>query len=140
MKKIFFLLLIFSSTYAFAQQTSATEETKKTKIKIKIKGNPNTGLQKSEVPNKPAITTANPPSTTIVLLTGWRTDPAALPVIGNDVPADIVTIAKNKYGDNIYDIKKIKSITGQTNYAVRIMENGQYQTYNLDADGNVIAK
>lgn len=141
MKKMILLLLLCSSSYLFAQETADSMQSQKTKVKIKSKDNP--GEVKvaatTNMRNTPAITTANPNSATIVLMTGWRTDPAILPVVGNGVSADVVTAVKTKYGDNVYDIKKIKITSGDA-YAVRVMENGQYYTYYVGADGIVIAR
>ena len=141
MKKMTLLLLLCSSSYLFAQETADSMNTQKTKVKIKSKGNPveMKAATTTNMRNTTTITTANPNSATIVLMTGWRTDPAILPVVGNGVSADVVTVVKTKYGDNVYDIKKIKITSGDA-YAVRVMENGQYYTYYVGADGNVIAK
>ena len=118
--------------------------TKRTKVKIKTRGNPNdmttTTSTNTGVKSNTMVTTANPTSATIVLMTGWRTDPASLPVVGTGVSAEVVTTLKTKYGDNIYDIKKIRTTSGQDAYAVRVMENGQYTIYYVGADGNVVAK
>lgn len=84
-------------------------------------------------------TTPKTSVTTIVIKTEVKTDPASLPVIVNDVPSNVVAAIKNKYGSNIYDIKKIKMISGDA-YAVRILENGQLNTLFVSSDGNVINK
>lgn len=135
MKKIILLLLVCSSTYTlYAQDASDTMQNKKTKMKMKSKGNPN-DMQNGTISS--STTTTN---TTIVVMTGWRTDPASLPVIGTDVSADVVTNIKNKYGATVYDIRQMKSSSGQDIYAVRVMDNGQIRTDYVGADGNVIAK
>jgi hypothetical protein len=127
----------------FAQETTDTMNTKRTKVKIKTKGKPNdmtTTTTSTGMNTNTMVTTANPTSATIVLMTGWRTDPASLPVVGTGVSAEVVTTLKTKYGDNIYDIKKIRTTSGQDAYAVRVMENGQYTIYYVGADGNVVTK
>ena len=136
-KMILFLLLCCSSYILIAQETDTN--TKKTKVKIKTKDNSNEMKSAPATPTTTTVTTANPNSATIVLMTGWRTDPAVLPVVGNDVSADVVTAVKTKYGDNVYDIKKVKISSGDA-YAVRVMENGQYRSFYVGADGNVIVK
>lgn len=136
------LLLLCCCTYTLlAQETSNTDSTRRTKIKIKTKDKAD--MSGSEMKTRTMVTTpvtANPTSATIVLMTGWRTDPASLPVVGTGVSAEVVTTLRTKYGDNIYDIKKIKTTSGQEAYAVRVMENGQYNIYYVGADGNVVAK
>lgn len=148
MKKLILLLLLCSTGSVIFAQDADTSQTKKTKIKIKSKNKGEEMMKKSNTDvststttiTNTAITTANPSSTTILLATGWRTDPASLPVVGTGVSADVVANIKSKYGENIYDIKKIRSTSGQDAYAVRVMENGQYNTYYVGADGNVVAK
>ena len=136
------LLLLCCCTYTLlAQETSNTDSARRTKIKIKTKDKAD--MSGSEMKTRTMVTTpvtANPTSATIVLMTGWRTDPASLPVVGTGVSAEVVTTLRTKYGDNIYDIKKIKTTSGQEAYAVRVMENGQYNIYYVGADGNVVAK
>jgi hypothetical protein len=77
-------------------------------------------------------------SSTTITMGGWTTNPPSLPVIGTSVSPDVVTAIKSKYGNNIYDIKKIRITAGQDAYAVRVMENGTYNTYYVGADGNVV--
>ncbi|MDB5199462.1 MAG: hypothetical protein JWO92_1425 [Chitinophagaceae bacterium] len=141
MKKLILLLVICSSTCVlFAQESPDTMSTnKRTKIKIKSKANPNdmTGSANGDINTSTTSTTLTTVSSTTIV---WKTDPASLPVIGTGVPDDVVTNIKNKYGSNLYDIKKIKATSGQDAYAVRVMENGQYVTYYVGADGNITAQ
>lgn len=142
MKKMIMMLLLCCSTYTMFAQTTDTMNTKRTKVKIKTRGKEDdmTTAASTSMKTSTMVTTANPTSATIVLMTGWRTDPASLPVVGTGVSADVVTTLKTKYGDTIYDIRKIRTTSGQDAYAVRVMENGQYNIYYVGADGNVIAK
>lgn len=144
MKKIMFLLLLCCCTCSiFAQENTDTTERKRTKIKVKTKANANdmstrADMQTGTMSNNMSSSTFT--NNTRITIQGWRTDPASLPVIGTGVSADVVTSIKSKYGSNIYDIKKIKITSGQDAYAVRVMENGQYNTYYVGADGNVVSK
>ena len=142
MKKIMFLLLLCCCTCSiFAQENTDTATgRKRTKIKVKTKANANDMSNRANM----QAGTNNMGSTiftndTRITIQGWRTDPASLPVIGTGVTADVVATMKNKYGTNIYDIKKIRVTSGDA-YAVRVMENGQYNTYYVGADGNVVSK
>jgi hypothetical protein len=106
----------------------------KKKIKMKSKANPN-DMQNGTMSS--STTTTN---TTMVTIGGWTTDPPSLPVIGTSVSADVVTNIKNKYGATVYDIRQMKSSSGQDIYAVRVMDNGQIRTDYVGADGNVIPR
>ena len=135
MKKMIFLLLVCSCTYTlYAQDASDTMQKKKIKMKMKSKANPN-DMQNGTVSS--STTTTN---TTMVTIGGWTTDPPSLPVIGTSVSADVVTNIKNKYGATVYDIRQMKSSSGQDIYAVRVMDNGQIRTDYVGADGNVIPR
>lgn len=85
-----------------------------------------------------STTTTTTTNTNMVSMGGWTTNPANLPVIGNNVPADVVTTLKNKYGATVYDIKQIKSSAGQDIYVVRVMDNGTIRTDYVGADGNTV--
>src|SRR5688572_9791390 len=114
-KMIIFLVLCCSSYILIAQETPDSMNTRKTKVKIKTKNNASAVKGATTTVNTntaTTITTANPNSATIVFLTGWRTDPAVLPVVGNGVPADVVSAVKTRYGDDVYDIKKVKISSG----------------------------
>ena len=142
MKKIMFLLLLSCCTCSiFAQEnTDTSTERKKMKIKVKTKANDmstRTDMQTGALNNNMGSSTFT--SNTRITIQGWTTDPASLPVVGTGVSADVVTNIKNKYGTNIYDIKKIRVTSGDA-YAVRVMENGQYNTYYVGGDGNVVPK
>lgn len=101
------------------------------KIKIKGQGNMNT------ITSGTMNTAIN---TDVVVIGGWRTDPANLPVVGNNVPAEVVAALKSKYGSNIYDIKQIRSSTGQIIYTVRVMDNGGMRREYVGADGSIVSQ
>ena len=60
---------------------------------------------------------------------------AALPVLETNVPQDIIDKMKSKYGDALYDITTIVGTSGQTQYVVRSLKNGQYETDYVSEDG-----
>ena len=105
------------------------------KVKIKGQGNMNTDANNSGMGTMNTSTNTN-----VVIINGWRTDPANLPVVGTNVGADVVSALKNKYGATIYDIKSIRSTSGQNIYVVRVMENGGMRSEYVDAGGNVVAQ
>lgn len=169
-KIIFLLLVCSYSIVLHAQDATDSMQTKGTKIKMKTKPSSsdmdngtmdNSGKGKMKIKTKDngnmqsgtTTTTTdmnsntngmNSSSTftnnTRITIQGWRTDPPSLPVIGTNVSPDVVTVIKSKYGNNIYDIKKIRITSGQDAYAVRVMENGAYTTYYVGADGTVISR
>jgi hypothetical protein len=136
MKKSIVVLLLCCSTYALFAQDSDTM--KPTKVKMKMKPRQNDYPAPGNNMNR-TMSTTNSTTTTVVMTTEWKVDPPSLPVIGSDVPADVVTNIKNKFGNNIYDIKKIKLTSGDA-YAVRIMDNGQFTVSYVGSDGNVVSK
>ena len=163
MKKITISMLLMVSSYVlYAQETmdSTVSGKVKTKIKtkpdkdmndmegngkmkIKVKGNPNetnTNFSKDGMMNSRTNTTTT--TTTVVSIPSpWANQPASLPVLINAVPSAVVLNIKNKYGDSVYDIKKIKgNSSGMDVYVVRIMDNGQYKTTYLNEDGNAITQ
>lgn len=107
------------------------------KVKVKGEGNMNSGTENSGMMNGSMNTSTN---TNVLIINGWKTDPANLPVVGNGVTPDVVTNLKNKYGTNIYDIKQIRSTSGQNIYVVRVMENGGMRTDYVGADGNAVSQ
>ena len=120
--------------------TDADMDDSKTKTKTKTKpgdaDNMQNGTMNTSGMNNGTMNSST--STTMVTIGGWTTNPPSLPVIGNNVPADAVTAIKNKYGATVYDIKQIKSTSGQDIYIVRIMDNGQIKTEYVGADGNTV--
>lgn len=116
------------------------------KVKIKGDGNMNSGNMNTNtttsgtMTNSGMGTTNTTTNTNVVMINGWRTDPANLPVVGNNVSQDVVTTLKNKYGTTIYDIKQIRSTSGQNIYVVRLMENGGMRSEYVGADGNVVSQ
>ena len=110
--------------------------------KVKIKGENNINSNNSATMNQGMVNGSMNTSTNvnIVNIGGWTTNPANLPVVGNNVPAEVVTNIKNKYGATIYDIKQIRSASGQNIYVVRIMENGGMKTDYVGNDGNVVTQ
>lgn len=116
----------------------------KTKIKdadgkVKIKtGDMNSGSMNSGMGTMNSMTTTT--NTTTVTMGGWTTNPANLPVVGNNVSADVVSAIKNKYGATVYDIKQIRSTSGQNIYVVRVMENGSMRTDYVGADANTVSQ
>ena len=114
------------------------------KVKIKGEGNMNTDMNTntstSGTMNNSGMTTNVSTNTDVVVIGGWRTDPANLPVVGNNVSPDVVSTLKTRYGSTIYDIKKIRSTGGQDIYVMRVMENGGMKTMYVGADGNVVSQ
>lgn len=109
--------------------------------KVKIKGEGNMNTTTDGTSNNSGMGTMNTSTNTnVIVINGWRTDPANLPVVGNNVPTDVVTTLKNKYGATIYDIKQIRSTSGQIIYVVRVMENGGTNTVYVGADGNTVSQ
>lgn len=66
--------------------------------------------------------------------------PASLPKVGGNVPAEVVTTLKNKYGATLYDIKQVKSSSGQIIYVVRLFDNGGMRSEYVGADGVVVVQ
>jgi hypothetical protein len=110
------------------------------KVKVKGEGNMNTNATTSGNMNNTMGTTNTSTNVNIVSIGGWTTNPANLPVVGNNVPAEVVTTLKNKYGTTIYDIKQIRATSGQTIYVVRVMENGGMRSEYVGADGNAVSQ
>lgn len=59
----------------------------------------------------------------------------ALPVIEDQVPADVVSMLETKY-NNIYDITQVKGANDQPVYVIRLINNGEMITKRLNADGS----
>jgi Sec-independent protein translocase protein TatA len=113
------------------------------KVKIKGEGNMNTSTGNSAPMTNAGMANGTMNTSTnvnVVSIGGWTTNPANLPVVGNNVPADVVTNIKNKYGTTIYDIKQIRSTSGQNIFVVRIMENGAMRSDYVGNDGNMISQ
>ena len=91
MKKTILLLLLCCSAYTLFAQDSDTMKTTKVKMKMKPRQNDHTP---GNTMNK-TMSTTNSSTTTVVLTTEWKVDPSSLPVIGSDVPADVVINIKN---------------------------------------------
>ncbi len=112
------------------------------KVKIKGEGNMNTGTNSGTMNNN-GMGTGTTTSTTVNVTTTFEAfppKPANLPVVGNGVTADVVTTLKNKYGTTLYDIKQIKSTSGQLIYVVRVMENGGMRSEYVGADGSIVSQ
>ena len=60
----------------------------------------------------------------------------SLPVINTFVSEDVIKVAINKYGDNLYSIKKIKTTDNVDAYQVGLIENGTLHTVLMN-DSNV---
>ena len=110
--------------------------------KVKIKGNDemNSGTRTMNNSGMTTGTTTTTTNVNVVTMGGWTTNPANLPVVGNNVPPEVVSNVKNKYGANVYDIKQIRSTSGQIIYVVRTMENGGMTTNYVSADGSVVSQ
>ena len=113
--------------------------------KVKVKGDSdiNTSTSTPATTSNPATMSGTTTTTTninIVTIGGWTTNPANLPVVGNGVTPEVVATLKNKYGATIYDIKQIRSTSGQNIYVIRVMENGGMRTEYVGADGNVVSQ
>ena len=107
------------------------------KVKIKGEGNMNTN---SGTMNNGMSTMNTSTSVNVVTIGGWTTNPPTLPVVGTGVSTDVVATLKNKYGANLYDIKQIKSTSGQLIYLVRVMDNGGMRSEYVGADGSVVSQ
>jgi hypothetical protein len=113
------------------------------KVKVKGNGNMNTDMNSNTSTSGTmtnGMTTNSSSNVDVVVIGGWRTDPANLPVVGNNIAPEVVTTLKSKYGNTIYDIKKIRSTAGQDIYGMRVMENGGTRTMYVGADGNVVSQ
>lgn len=60
---------------------------------------------------------------------------AALPVIQNSVPEDVISTALKVYGPVVYAIAKMKAANGTDVYKIRLMENGTTKVVWMNADG-----
>ena len=150
MKKILLILFLTGSTCAlFAQDTD--DNTKKGKMKVKSRPNDQTGTTdtKVKVKGNPANVNGNmmntgmsssTTTTTTVSLGGWTTNPPSLPVVGTDVSTTVVANLKNKFGATLYDIKKIRSSSGQDIYMIRLMGSGQLSQQYVDDNGNTVSQ
>ncbi|WP_212003495.1 hypothetical protein [Chitinophaga sp. HK235] len=80
-----------------------------------------------------------PTTTTTNYNTMWYPQ-AALPVMEDFIPSNIVSNLKNTYGSNLYDITSMKCRDGSDCYTVRVIQNGVVQTIVVNADGNTVAQ
>ncbi len=62
----------------------------------------------------------------------------SVPVRQTFVSENIVTKFKNIYGDNLYDIRLIRSTNNDVKYVIRILDNGLFKTMYLTEEGEVI--
>ncbi|MCP9750329.1 hypothetical protein [Ferruginibacter sp. HRS2-29] len=60
------------------------------------------------------------------------------PIRQTYVSESVVTKFKNIYGDNLYDIRLVRSGANNVTYIIRTIDNGAYKTMYLDEDGVVI--
>lgn len=112
--------------------------------KVKVKGEGNM----SDNSNSGTMTTnANMSSTTntttkvnVVWADVFPPVAASLPVVGSGVTPEVVTALKNKYGTTLYDIKQLKSTSGQLIYVVRVFDNAGMKSEYVGADGTVVSQ
>ncbi|MGZ5287595.1 MAG: hypothetical protein ACXWB9_10440 [Flavisolibacter sp.] len=60
---------------------------------------------------------------------------ASIPVRQSLVPDELVTKVVDMYGPMVYDVNRIKGLSGQDLYHVRLLDNGQIVHQYLNADG-----
>ena len=113
------------------------------KVKVKSEGNMNSDNSNSATMNANA-NMSNTTNTTTKVNVVWADvfPPVAanLPVVGSGVSADVVTTLKNKYGTTLYDIKQIKSTSGQLIYVVRTFDTAGMKTEYVDAAGTAVSQ
>ncbi len=59
----------------------------------------------------------------------------ALPVLNTYVPEDVVAMALQKYGSNLYSITMLKSASGDNTYQINLLDRGQPKMEWLDSVG-----
>jgi hypothetical protein len=69
---------------------------------------------------------------------GHTTFNLALPVLNGMVPEDVVTSAMHVYGNNLYDITRMKDMPDMQFYQVRTLENGVFKTLYIDHTGKIV--
>jgi len=62
----------------------------------------------------------------------------ALPSLSGMVPETVITSALSVYGNNLYDITRMKEIGSMEIYQVRLLDNGAFRTIYLDESGKQI--
>lgn len=113
--------------------------------KVKVKGEGNMNSDNSNPGTMNTNTTMSGTTTTTTKVNVVWADvfppvPANLPVVGSGVSAEVVTALKNKYGTTLYDIKQIKSTSGQLIYVVRVFDNAGMKSEYVGADGTVVSQ
>lgn len=62
---------------------------------------------------------------------------AALPMLQNNVPEDVVTTALKVHGPIVYGITKVKAAGDKEVYKIRLLDNGTTKLVWMNADGTV---
>ncbi|MBC9929570.1 hypothetical protein [Chitinophaga qingshengii] len=65
---------------------------------------------------------------------------AALPVMEDYIPSNIMSNLKTTYGSDLYDITSMKCTSGSDCYTVRVIKNGVVQSFVVNADGNTVVQ
>lgn len=114
------------------------------KVKVKGEGNMNTDNSNSGTMNTNTSISGATNTTTNKVTVVWADVfppvPANLPVVGSGVSAEVVTALKSKYGTTLYDIKQIKSTSGQLIYVVRTFDTAGMKTEYVDAAGTAVSQ
>lgn len=124
------LLFLCSVSYILFAQDNSDMSGKKMKMKSKkteITANTNTSITSSA-----GSFQTNPPS--------LQTTPASLPVLQTDISSTTLTSLKSKYGDKLYDVTKLKAMSGQDIYLIRVIDNGQISSDYIDENGNTVLR
>jgi len=98
-------------------------ETNTPVVKSTVIYNVSTGVDASKISKSTTVTRANGNT---------------YPIRQTYVSESVVTKFKNIYGDNLYDIRLVRSGTNKVNYIIRTIDNGAYKTMYLDEEGVVI--
>jgi hypothetical protein len=64
----------------------------------------------------------------------------ALPVLNGLVSESVITAAMNLYGNNLYDITRMKDMDMLEIYQVRLLENGVFRTIYIDQNGKTVTE
>jgi hypothetical protein len=62
----------------------------------------------------------------------------ALPVLNGMVSENIISSAYSAYGNNLYDITRMKDMESMEIYQVRLLENGAFRTLFIDQTGKIV--
>jgi hypothetical protein len=62
----------------------------------------------------------------------------ALPVLNGMVPENVITAAMHAYGNDVYDITRMKSMDDMEIYQIRTLENGIFKTLYIDQTGKMV--